>query len=323
VKILFLGDPHCQANNLEESEKLMHFFNDQILELKPDRIIILGDLFHNMAIIRSEVLDFWNSWLDILSETAELVVLVGNHDQISHQYQAIHALSVFNRIKKHSFKLADTPQVDGIYAYMPYIHDSDKFVGIANNLATQGAKVLISHQTFAGSQYENGFYAPDGINPDLLNYDLIISGHVHARQRFGKVIYPGTARWLTASDANQPKGLWLVDFDSNGKIQNESFIDTSHVCTPIVSLIWQEGEDMPTMPENAKVSIELIGSSGWVSKNKKLLKGQVSVKTKITDKLHQAKRDTGGSFENFIKNVYTTTFDRGELLEAMKEMGIV
>jgi DNA repair exonuclease SbcCD nuclease subunit len=319
VRVLRIGDPHVKPTNIEECHELFKFVTKVILDKKPDRVELLGDLFHTHAILRLEVLEFWKLWLDKLSDLKEVFVIAGNHDQTGDHHLDTNALSIFKLMKKDTLHIIDSPKRYGIFAYAPYEHDHNVFIDTTNDLAGKGAKVLVCHQTFTGSKYESGVYAPDGMDASVLNYDLIISGHIHSRQRFGNVIYPGTAYWQSNSDVNESKGLWLVEHDGSGNIQYEEFIDTSNVCKPIVGLTWTEGEEAPTIPENARVSIKLVGSSDWVVKNKKLLKGQVSVSTKITDKVNKEARQTGGNFHDFVSNLFITKVDRKELLQYMKE----
>lgn len=329
MKTLYIGDPHIKVSNLDEAEKLMHFAQDLALKEKVDRIILLGDLFHTHAVLRLEVLEFWDAWLDIFSELCETFVLVGNHDQTGDYNLHTNALSVFKHLqrKNRNLKIVENPQRHGLFAFMPYYHDRDEFIRVANTMALEGAKVLVCHQTFSGSTFENGFYAPEGIDPDKLNHDLVISGHIHKRQRFGKVIYPGTAKWDTASDANEPKGLWLVHhWDETGVITDESFVDTSQVVTPIISLEWKEGDMKPAaliVPGHAKISVELIGSSNWVNQQKTDLKSQFSIKTRITDKTKPENRKAGVNLEDFISNLFVSTMDKSALLNFAKELGLV
>lgn len=319
-----MGDPHVKISNLDEMENLMYFINDLILKESPDRFVILGDLFHTHAILRMEILDFWDNWLDTLSEAIEVFVLIGNHDLPGSENSDLSSLKIFNRIKKRNLKIIDTPRVEGIYGYCPYIHDNDKFIAAANHLVSYGAKVLICHQTFNGSTYENGFFAPDGIDQNALDYKLVISGHIHKRQRFGKIIYPGTSSWQSNSDANEEKGLWLVEDDANGQIISEKFIDTSSVCTPILGFQYKEGDaSIPVFPPNAKVTMELIGSSVWVASQKEKFKGKCSIKTKITDKRSAQVRKSGDNFGEFMSSLFVTTMDRNSLLQYAKEIGIV
>jgi hypothetical protein len=97
--------------------------------------------------------------------------------------------------------VVDEPRVvlPGIL-FVPYVHDPAEFVQICQQYPE--AKTVVCHQTFAGSYFENGFLTPDGVEPNLLPQEQVISGHVHSPQRIGKVWYPGAPRWRTVSDAN-------------------------------------------------------------------------------------------------------------------------
>lgn len=326
MKVLYLGDPHVQISNLDESDKLMNFIVDVSIKHTPDMIVIVGDLFHTFSLVRTEILDFWKAWLDTLSESQKLIVMVGNHDLANSGNDAYksHALNSFHLMKKKNLSIVDNAQAHGVFGFVPYMHDQEKFLEIANGLKAYGAKILVIHQDINGSQYESGYYAPNGIDPEKLDYPLVIGGHIHKRQRFGKVILPGTARWMISSDANEPKGLWLVDHDDNtGLIISEEFIDTSSVCSPIYSLIYKEGDPEPIIPTGARVALELIGSSTWVTKEKQKFKGKASIKAKFTDIKKFENRKAGNGLEDFIVNVFTTTADRASLLKYAKELGIV
>lgn len=304
----------------------MHFIVDVALKHQPDQMVILGDLFHNFALVRTEILDFWKDWLDTISEAGKLIVLIGNHDLANSgndKYKS-NALNVFSLIKKKNLHIVEYPQVHGPIGYISYMHDQEEFITLANGLREQGAKVLVCHQDWNGSQYESGYYAPGGVDPDRLGYPLIIGGHIHKRQRFGKVILPGTARWLTSSDANEPKGLWLVHHnDSTGLIISEEFIDTSHVCSPIIQVTYKEGEAEPVLQDKARITLELIGSSVWTTQMKQKFKGKASIKTKITDVKKIETRKAGNGLEDFIKNLFVSTMDKESLLKCAKELGIV
>jgi len=323
IKILRLGDPHVRPSNIDESDNLLSFVCDKALEYKVDRIEILGDLFHTHAVLRLEVLEFWKAWLDTLNDICPIYVLVGNHDQSGDFNSHSNALSIFSNRHKKNLHIVENAMSVGPIGYMAYTHDKKRFIELAMGLKESGVSTLVCHQTFAGSQYENGFFAPDGINPDEVPFDTIISGHIHAAQRFGKVIYPGTARWDSVSDANEIKGIWIFEHDDTGKIVGETMIPTNDVCAPIMSFIWREGEEQPSIPENSKSAIELIGSSDWISQQKIKFKGKVSIKTKITDKTRPEHRKTGTGLEDFIRNMFISNTDKDKLINYMKELDLV
>lgn len=341
MKILRVGDPHIRPSNIEEADRLMTFVKDIVVGGKVDRLEILGDLFHTHAVIRLEVLEFWNKWLEIFSSLVETIVLVGNHDQSGDYNSRSHALRPFKRMQsgietsdsytkpKPGLRIIDSPVRIGIFLYAPYIHGESAFKDAVRGANDgPGAKILVCHQTFAGSQYDNGFYAPDGFNPDdlLEIFDLIISGHIHKEQVIcnGRVDYPGTSKWDSASDANERKGIWLYEHDDiTGKVLSRDMISTENVVTPIVSVVWNEGEEAPKLPENAKISLELVGSSAWIAKNKQGFKGKVSVKSKITDKEKSNLRKAGKGLEDFLLNVYSTNMNRNDLVQYARELKVV
>lgn len=322
--ILRVGDPHVKVANIEESEKLVAFIADLAIKTSVNVIEILGDLFHTHAIMRLEVLDFWLYTLEHISDICEVRVLVGNHDLTGDSNTSISALDVFEKLNRKNLRIINTPRVEGVIGYCPYIHDNQKFVESANRLVDFGAKILVCHQTFSGAQYENGFYDPNGIDQTLLNFPTIVSGHIHKQQKIGKVIYPGTPRWDTISDANQPKGVWIYSHDDvTGAILKEEFISTESVCQPILSFVFKEKDAIvPVFPSNAKVALELIGSFDWVSKQKEIFKGKASIKTKISDKIKLENRKSGLDLAQFVAN-YSTSVDKNKLLQYMKELQLV
>jgi len=325
MRILRIGDPHIRPSNIEEADRLMAFVKEIVLGGKIDRLEILGDLFHTHAIIRLEVLEFWNKWLQVFRDIVETVVLVGNHDMSGDFNSRSHALTVFKRLQNEKLRIIDSPVTIGVFGYAPYIHGEQAFKDAVNSLASSGAKILICHQTFSGSTYDNGFYAKDGINPDEIPFSKIISGHIHKEQIFanGKVDYPGTPKWDSISDANEKKGVWLYEHAEDGSVISRDLIPTNSVCQPIVSFTWNEGDDMPTIPEGSRALVEIIGSGEFVRKATTKLKGRASVSSKVTDRANKIERKTGNSLENFILTLYHTEMDRQELFDYAKELGIV
>lgn len=327
MNILRVGDPHVKIGNIGESKSLIDFVAKTAIESKADRIEILGDLFHTHAILRLEVIDFWVWALEKLTKICEVVVLVGNHD-LSGDYNSNNSsLSVFGLMGWKNLIIVEKPTALGVFGYVPYIHNSTSFIDSVGALAESGVRVLVCHQTIQGSKYESGMYAPDGIPTGewAKRFIHVISGHIHSEQSFGNIIYPGTARWDTTADANRRKGIWIYEHeDGTGRIQSSTFMSTEQVCSPIRCVSFSEGDAVSnTWPENARVAVELIGSSAWVASMKEKLKGKCSISTKITDRQKATIRTPGNNLEHFLKNMFVSTMDRDNLLKVAKEMGIV
>jgi len=225
------------------------------------------------------------------------------------------------------FHLVISPWQKGLYAYLPYIHSDADFIENANYFANKGATVLVSHPNFIGATYDNGTPINNGVDPDLLDprFLHLIGGHIHTENEYGRVWYIGTPRWFTASCSNKQKGIWLCNHDDNtGAILSKEFISTEGVCTPIKSLTWNEGEEKPQIQPNTKTSLELIGSSEWVTKQKLELKGLASISSKITDIKKSKVRKSGKSLFEFLSSHYQTSPDKREkLLNYMKGLELL
>lgn len=317
MKELLVGDPHVQVTNLKDSERLFEFILATAKKFKVDRITLLGDLYHNHALKRVEVEDFWRLWLKRLSAEFETVVLMGNHDMANQKDpESKDALSVHADPSNPNLIIVTKPTLLGFTLYMPYMDNREEFVKVVNSFSN--INLLICHQVFDGTRYENGFYDPNGIDANLVNIPSIISGHIHMESTYGKVWYPGTAKWDTAADANQPKSIWICEYNSSVILSKTSY-STWGVVTPIVSYVWKEGEDAPVIADNVIASVECIGSAPFIAQAKALLKGKVKLKTKTTDKVIRENRKPSKSIYDFLDKNYKTKVDKDRLKKYLEE----
>lgn len=301
-KVLRCGDPHIQISNLKDSESLMNFIIKTALEKEVHSIEFLGDLFHTHAVKRVEVEDFWyNTFNKIQQNSIRCRVLVGNHDQVGskEKEQVMNSLNVFGDTDLRD--IISQPVILRNIAYIPYHSDHEQFLKAAHDLYEQGAtELLVAHQTFTGAQYENGFFSEEGIDPGLIPQRQIISGHIHKSQQVGNCFYPGTPKWDTMSDANQPKGIWVFTHDDNGMYIDKEFISTEDIVTPITSIEIKEGDEIPKLNLNARNYITLEGKTAWINKIKKEIKN-CNIKIKPTDRTVN-KIDANITIDKFLEN---------------------
>jgi DNA repair exonuclease SbcCD nuclease subunit len=299
MKILRLGDPHVTVSNLEESDALMEFVVKTAFEKNVDRVEILGDLFDTHAVVRAEVLNFWTKWFGVLvglkgDNYVQTVVLVGNHDQKGNKESEgeIHALVPFRNFHEH-LKVIEHPTLlphrggKGYIAYIPHMSDTEDFVQAAirlkqcdiHNVATH----VVCHQNFLGAVYENSQPVIEGIETDKVPFEHIVSGHIHRQQYIkkstGSCFYPGTARYLKSTDANEVKGFFI--FEDEKVLE---FVSTKDVVIPMFTFTLTEPEEVPMLESRAKIVLELHGSSTWISKIKKQYKNKASIRSFPTDR---------------------------------------
>jgi predicted phosphodiesterase len=265
MKLLLVGDVHATVDSLEECGRLVDFVEKTANEQDVDHIVYLGDIYHTHAILNLYVVDFWIK--AFARHKKPVLALVGNHDQPGNHSDNISAMD----IHKDNVTVVDGWLVKNRVLFLSYNSDPQTILGTCENFKECGT--VICHSTFSGSHYENGFYAKDGINPDLIPQKHIIAGHIHTVQEFGKVWYPGSPRWRTAADANIPKNIWTVEFDSDGIAGVRKPFSTSQVCKQMFAY-----DDRPEDPialgdcAGNAVVVNIYGPIDYVDRRKNELK---------------------------------------------------
>jgi len=174
-----------------------------VIEEKPDLVVNLGDSFDTHAVLRSEIMSEFIRHVGVITPYCEYIYLIGNHDMYKPNDATYHALLPFKN-KIHNFTIVD--EITDLHGmtFVPYMHNWQDFPKNPNQ------PIVVAHQTFIGADY--GYYRPDvGVDADKITAQIIISGHVHKRQSFGKVYYPGSPYAGGLDDINQIKGLTLFD----------------------------------------------------------------------------------------------------------------
>lgn len=263
-RVLYVGDPHARPDCLEEVDRLVGFVADVAKRLQVNSIVFLGDQFHTHSVVHLSVLSFWQKAFKRLAPAADRVfALVGNHDMSGKAGDQDHALMLYDSADVHVVR---SPHVAPWNALLvPYYANGGELIEVAK--AHPSRTVLVCHQTFDGSKYENGFFAKDGVDLNLIPQQAVVSGHIHTPQQVGKVWYPGSPRWQTISDANTERAIWVVDHNEDGTFSKKVPFDTSGVCRPIFSLVDREGEPLDGLPEvEADLLVDVYGSQQYVKR---------------------------------------------------------
>ena len=248
-KIFFLGDPHLKITNFEQSVAFLKWSEEMIDLYKPDIVCNLGDTFDTHAVVRSELLTEFRQHVERVTVNYIYWYVLGNHDQFKPKDAKYHALQCFNI---PNFTIFDkTTELEGI-TVVPYVAKYDDFP-----LQTQ--PICITHNTFIGADY--GFKREDcGVDAGKVSADIIISGHIHRRQTFGKVTYPGTPFSNSANDVDQTKGILLFDT----KTYEQTFIESPFMRWRSIEFEITATNPIQNLHETLKV--ELNTADKWVVK---------------------------------------------------------
>lgn len=267
MRVLFIGDPHAVANELDDCRRLIDLVYETCSSYSVDLIVFLGDLHHNHGLIDAEVQYFWIESFNRLNNLkVPIYIINGNHDSPNNKAtkaSALHAYSVKTIINQ--------PICFDDFLFCPYTSDESKLINWSNQYPK--TPVLVCHQTFKGAVYENGVAALDHFDQNKLSQKLIISGHIHTPMEISgvnRVVYIGAPRWRSVKDANLDRFLRLITF-KNGEISEDVKIRTSTHCTPIYALEDKESSPLDLKPlNNAKYVIDIHGSESFVNSRRGL-----------------------------------------------------
>jgi DNA repair exonuclease SbcCD nuclease subunit len=230
MKILVCGDPHLKVSTIEAARKFLDFLLQTERDVRPDLVVILGDLFDTHAVLRVEILNLWVSYLQqVRALTADPrchVLMVGNHDKAgpAANEHALVGLARFDHVL-----VVDRPCTTAGMGFLPYYHTQEEFARAVRAIPAD-IDTLFVHNTFQGAQYENGFYDPDGFSLSLVErFSRVISGHVHKAQWVGNVYYVGSPYSFQGfQDAGEVKGLHVFEPGPDGD-------EWTHFKTPLPS----------------------------------------------------------------------------------------
>jgi len=213
-RCLIVGDPHITIQRIEDGRAFLKRLAALSRKNDIEEVVLLGDLFHTFSVIRSEVLEAWCNFFREVN--TPIIALVGNHDYAG-QSGGSHALEPLRYIKpeENSKTIVDKLTVrNGIY-YLPFIRNNDEFEKICKSIPANST--LVCHQSFHGAEFGSGYLDPHGADTECIRHlASVVSGHIHKRQEFGNVWYPGVPFQHSFADAGYQTSVFTVDLTSTG-----------------------------------------------------------------------------------------------------------
>ena len=241
VKIIFLADTHLGFDfplkpKKEKRRRGIDFFNnfDTVLDYakknKADLVIHGGDLFYR-TLIPPPIIDMVYERIYNFAHTGIPIVIVpGNHESsklpasLFLQHPNIHYFTkpqIFKlNLKGIAFDIAGFPCIrKDVKAKFPEIEKK-----IKPQLDAKSIKLLCMHQSIEGAKVGPSDYTfrfgNDVIpmNNIPVNYDLILSGHIHRTQILWAdnrmpIIYPGSIERTSFAEKDEEKGFYEIEFN--------------------------------------------------------------------------------------------------------------
>lgn len=197
---------HLDSDGIPERLKKFSSFAEDIIKLKPDVVIIAGDLCES-ANPRPMVLSYTKQFLDILSEKSEVYVLSGNHDfdVFSKSNANIHSV-VAPLSGKCKYITTDT-KVD--------IGGISVFFQAFGNISYEQCDLFIGHNVVDGASDVLGHTYDYGYSSSKLSKCCghAFIGHIHKKQTLNdNIIIPGGFPNTFKDDPDF--GIWIYNTGS-------------------------------------------------------------------------------------------------------------
>ena len=224
--------PQTSSNNLYTYRQDMilktgEFLADIIKKENPDLIINLGDTFDQHTITSYDI-DVASKFFKCFEQfNIPHFVLVGNHEMVNQNFNAIEILNNINNItvisEPATIDVNDLLNVNEKLklGFLPYCNYKDIIM-------FPEATYLFSHQDIQGATIRGDFKLPDGIEPNTLKdkYKLVFNGHIHKSSILCNVINVGSITTHSFSDdENSIPQCYIFD-----TITNDLKIFKSTVC---------------------------------------------------------------------------------------------
>jgi DNA repair exonuclease SbcCD nuclease subunit len=244
TSVLFIGDPHFQVSNIPEVELFMEKIINLATEKQPDIIVIAGDILHTHERLHTIALNKAYELVDNMRKITKTYVLVGNHDYIQNQ-QFLTDNHWMNAMKEWK----NTTIIDYVlkekinnetFIFVPYVPPGRFEEALKTMKETWlDANCIFAHQEFAGCKM-GAIVSVEG-DKWPLDSPLVISGHIHSKQRPQENIYYSGSAMQHAFGESEKNIIAYITFDNND--YNIEEIDLE---LPRKKIIYMDVDDIDT-----------------------------------------------------------------------------
>jgi len=213
MKQIILGDLHfgVKSFDLEFFENQKKLFTEQIIPYMQEnnikRIYQVGDFFDNRKMIDinflNEVVEFLNS-LQILVPDIEIICLLGNHDIYYRDSLEVSLIKIIAK-KVNFITVFDEPTMINNIQLFPWLVD-----GYLEKEDIRG-EIILGHFEIKNFEMVRGHSCDDGLDIDLFDDKMVLSGHFHLRGSRNNINYIGTPYQITWGDFGDRRGFYVLD----------------------------------------------------------------------------------------------------------------
>lgn len=245
-KIAHFSDFHI--HNLQRHDEyrlnLPKIYQD-LIKIKPDRIVISGDLFVNYIEITNEAKALAGEFLNKLAEIAKVIITVGNHDIMKKNKTRLNSvLTIVNLLNNPNIVYLGKTDFynDDDIVWVNYSHlekNIDPWTDIPHTKDFSKTYIGLFHDPIAGSVAANGqVFSDKSYHPVSYfdNCDFVMLGDIHKRQFFrenGSIAYPSSTFQQTFDEEVVRHGflLWNIEDRDNFTVEEHDIHNDYNLVT--------------------------------------------------------------------------------------------
>ncbi len=222
MKIAVISDQHFGVNGASEyfMGEYASFYNDvffpSIDEVKPDAVVIPGDVWENRKYISPLTLAQASQqfFSPLAKRGIPVYISYGNHDTYYKDTNAVNSIDFLGEMYSNIHVVETTEKIGGFLLASWICPDNqDKILA---DIASTSAKYLIGHFEINGHAMTPGYLCTSGLETVVFKkFDRVISGHFHTRGNDGRIFYTSNPSQTSWADWGQEKGFHYFDDSSN------------------------------------------------------------------------------------------------------------
>lgn len=190
-KIVHIADIHFRTyQRHNEFRAVCEYFLHKMDDIKPDRIVIAGDIVHSRNQLTPELVNEVTWFLDECSKkTNKVIIIPGNHDIVEQNKERMDAITpiitAMNNDKIVYYKKSDLYKDENVIWTVFSIYDNSATPENLPFKPYDGTYIGLYHGIIAGAQNEQGFVFAHGQEISKFDdCDLTLCGDIHKRQVF-------------------------------------------------------------------------------------------------------------------------------------------
>lgn len=244
-----IGDTHFRVDNIPMIDLFISKINENLRDIKPDLIILLGDILHDHERLHTRALNKAYELINILRKTAPLYILVGNHDMCNNQ-QFLTDQHWMNGLKEWENvtivdKVCQLIMLDNNFLFCPYVYPG-RFIEALETLNSEWkeADLIFAHQEFKGCRM-GSIVSEEGDSWDCQN-PIVVSGHIHSKQSpQDNILYPGSSMQVAFGES-ETNIILLIHIDEEIEFEE---VDLEMPRKRIIYITSEEFDSF-TLPKN-------------------------------------------------------------------------